>query len=145
MATFKSDKKTSQDSINIGGISTRDKTVIVARGKYTVVGTEAAADVIKLVTLPAYAEVIPALSYFQAEDPGTALVGQLGYSTDVDALQTVCTLSSGGNVTFVAGTAGVEIQDPVEKTANYDVQLTIDTATALTAGAELQFYITYLV
>jgi len=143
MATYKSDRKTAQDYITIDQRADRDQNLVVAQGEYVLLGTEVATDVIKLATIPAFANVIPDSSYFRAQAPGTALVGTLGYEQDVDALQTVCTLTGGGKILLDAGTAGVEIQNPVVRNTSKDVQFTISTATTLTAGAKIRFYIVY--
>lgn len=145
MATFKGTLKTAQDYTNIGSRPSADKRLFVARGSYTLLGTETATDVIKLVTLPAGAEVVPQLSYFACDATvGSALVVTIGTDLDVDAYSTVTTLTSGGLVNFAAGTNGVEFVSPVAKTVSYDVQLTVSTATSLTEGKKLSYNIAYL-
>ena len=146
MSTFKSTIKTAQDYTNVASRPAADKKLLVARGSYTLAGTEAANDVIELVKLPAGAEVLPTQSSFICDaSVATALVAKVGTDSDDDAFSTVTTLTSGGVIGFTAGTNGVEVVNPVAKTDSYTVQLKLSTSTSPTAGKKIGFAISYLV
>ncbi len=120
--------------------------VFIARASYTLLGTEAATDVLDIVKLPEGCVVIPALSKVILENPGTALVLDIGdddatTAVDPDRYADGITCSSGGEVSF--GSAGVAAQTPYKLQAQSTIQATVMTATSLTADQEVVFLIAY--
>lgn len=147
MATTYSDIATKQNDPRMGnrpdGIQCTG-TLHVSDVLYTIVGTEAAADIINLIKLPAGARVLTGLSYCEAENPGTALVLDIGDSDNADAYADGLTLSSGGNVAFSAGgTVAFNELNPQTTTEDLFVRATVMTATTLTADQTIRFVIVW--
>jgi len=112
---------------------------------YTLVGTEAANDIINLVQLKEGAVVYPSSSRVVCEDPGTALTIDIGFASNDDALTDGLALTTAHDLTFTAGgTATAQQYVPVALAhADRLIFATVKTATALTAGAKLLFLIAY--
>ena len=115
---------------------------------YTLVGTEAADDLINLVKLPKGARVITQLSSCEAENPGTALVIDIGdddSTADDDRYVDGLTLSAGGAFAFSAGgTVAAAELTPHELAAESWVQAKVKTATSLTASQTIRFVIAWV-
>lgn len=131
------------------GLHTKGDLVVVER-VYSLLGTESAAEIIRICRNDPEMRFVPHLSAVIAENPGTALVIDVGDAADADGYADGMTLSSGGTVLFSAGTS-VRNQDPVITSDNPDesqgdwIYATIATATSLTAGAELRFFMVFVV
>jgi len=145
MATFNSDIYATQSAST--GDNRADGRLLsgklrVANATWTLAGTEAATDVVNLVELPKGCLIDPSRSFVQAENPGTALIVDLRFSSDVDALTpTALTLSSGGKVAVdEAGAAAlVTVADGDEV-----IFATVNTATSLTADQVIRVSIAYV-
>lgn len=151
MATFKSSLITKQDAARTGlrnGILDGDDqsgVLLYATATYTLLGTEAAADIIDLVDLPKGAVLVPQLSHVICTDPGTALVIDIGDAADTDRYANDIVLSAGGLVGFCSATQPDAAINPLRTTTQTRVYATIGTATALTAAVKLAFTIAYRV
>lgn len=127
--------------------------IAVAQVSYTLVGTEAANDIINLCILPPGCIPIPALSSVACADPGTALVLDIGTAADVDALADGIVLSAGGVIPFAGATlplatsaitpTALVADTATGTTGNTRVYATVMTATSLTASVVLTFTIAY--
>ena len=145
MATFNSDIYTTQSAAT--GDNRADGRLLsgklrVANATVTWAGTEAATDVINLVELPTGCLIDASRSFVQAENPGTALVVDIGFASDVDALSpTPLTLSSGGKVAFdeAGASALVSVASGDEL-----IFATVNTATSLTADQVIRVSIAYV-
>lgn len=113
---------------------------------YSLVGTEAANDIINLVQLKRGAVVIPSLSRIVCEDPGTALTIDVGFASNDDALCDGIALTTAHDLAFTAGGTVVAAQYvPVPLVyEDRNIFVTVRTATALTAGAKLLFLIAFV-
>lgn len=142
MAAFKTVQYTNQSAASANGAAMADgnltgETLLIARCRYTVVGTEVANDTIGLLLLGPGSTVIPALSSVYSTDPGTTLTGTVGIATDADAYSSALTLDAGGLARFAPTTYPTELLVPTL------VQFTISSAATLTVGAVLEFDIAY--
>lgn len=119
--------------------------VLYATAIYTLAGTEAAADTIELVDIPADAVIVPQLSHVTAStDPGSALVLDIGDKDDADRYADGITLSTGGQVAFTSGTMPVAATAPFRDSASpIRVIAEVKTATSLTADVVLSVTIAY--
>ena len=115
---------------------------------YPLVGTEAATELIRICRNRPELKLIDYLSRVQAENPGTALVIDIGDAANTDKYADGLTLSSGGSV-LLSSAPGVQAQDP-EWTADDDtsaqgdwIYATVMTATSLNAAAELRFQLVF--
>lgn len=113
---------------------------------YVVVGTEAAVDVLSIVQLKEGAVPIPSLSRVVSEAGGTALVIDIGFASDPDALSDGLTLTTAGDRAFTAGGTPVAAQYNPQPLAYADrvITATVVTATTLTAGAKLLFLVAFV-
>lgn len=110
---------------------------------YTLTGAEAANDVLKIAQLPVGTTLIPSLCSVTCEDPGTALVLDVGTVEDVDSLADGIVLSAGGQIGFASAlplAVGALTKTPLP---SRELIATVITATTLTAGAKLCFNIAY--
>jgi len=127
----------------IRGLHTQGDVVVIER-LYTLLATEVATEIIRICRNYPEMRLIPHLSAVIAENPGTALVIDIGDTLDPDGYADGLVLSAGGTVLFTAN-AGVRNQDPVittdDGTQGDWIEATIATATTLTAAAELRFLI----
>lgn len=122
------------------------------RCKYTLLGTEAATDIINLCILPVDAIPLPQLSSVYSADPGTALIIDVGTAADVDGWGDGLTLSAGGLINFTSGTAPAWLEPTplVADTGTFNkagsavVYATVMTATTLTASVVLWFNLAYV-
>lgn len=118
-----------------------------ARIPYTLAGTEAANDVIKLGVLPAGAIPIPQLSEVFSADPGTTLTLDVGTADDPNGFADTIVLSAGGKVNFTSGTAPAWLtQTPVvpdSGSGNAVLYATVKSANTLTASVVLYFLIAF--
>jgi len=116
--------------------------------EYTLLGTEAATEEIYLHKNKPNMRLIHALSSITLENPGTALVVDIGDDDDVDKYSDGLVLSAGGTV-LLTTTPGVTLQDPVYTDPTGDqgewVKMLIMTATSLTAGQKLRYNLVYAV
>lgn len=155
MATFNSTRYTA--SVGSAGSSPAstyplakyvDSPVYTAEIPYTIVGTEAADDIINLIKLHAGDVVIPSMSRIVNEDIGTALTLDIGFASNDDALLDGGALgTSAGDFIFTAATSGTvtaQQYNPVVLAVGDEViKATVKTATSLTAGAKVLFIIAY--
>lgn len=146
MATFNSAQYLLQKEARTTNIS-RSAPANVASGTvefavipYLLATTEAAADVINLMLLPAGAIPIPALSSCVCDgDPGTALTVKVGTAADDDGIAAAVAMTVAGKVEFCAASAtqpaGLAQTAIVADTGsgNAIVFATVSTATALNA------------
>lgn len=151
MPTFKSDLVTKRDaapksiSANtidgdaVAGIALRTTAI------YTIAGTEVANDIIELVDIPLGAVIIPQECSILAEDPGTALVIDIGDTANDDGVADGVVLSAGGLFNAVSNSAAIPADALTPRRHNSPTRLfaTVKTATELTAGAKLVFIIAY--
>lgn len=121
----------------------------VARLRYPLVGTEAAADIVLLGILPVGAIVIPGLSYVFSADPGTTLTVDIGYEDDRDAFGDGLVLSSGGQINFLTSSpapSSLATQPITAVGTTYPpgtVIMTVVSANTLTAAVIVYVTITY--
>lgn len=133
----------------VRGLETHGDIVLIER-LYTLLGTETATEKIRICRNYPEMRLIPHISAVIAENPGTALVLDIGDDANTDGYADGLVLSSGGTVLFTAN-VGVRNQDPVITSDNSDdgqgdwIYATIATATTLTAGAELRFLMFFAV
>ena len=127
------------------GLHTLGGVAIVER-VYALLGTEAATEKIRLCRNIAGMQLLIDQSNVTVENPGTALVFDVGDDADPDGYVDGLTVSAGGHFAFTAGgTQAARLQDPVITSDDSDdgqgdwIYATIATATALSAGAELRF------
>lgn len=152
MATFYSDIATNQQSSSnfedrpSGDLAASD--LRIATCLVTLAGTEAADDLINLVRLPKGARVITQLCSCEAENPGTALVIDIGdddTTADDDRYVDGLTLSAGGHFAFSAGgTVAVAELNPHELESQCWLQAKVKTATTITASQTIRFVIAYI-
>lgn len=152
MATTYSDIANNQNSANFydrpeGQDVSAD--LQVANVLYTLVGTEVADDLFNLVKLPRGARLVTGLSHVEAENPGTALVIDIGdtdSTADEDRYSDGLTLSAGGHFGFSAGgTVAAAETTPHTLESDCWIQAKVKTATSLIAAAKLRFTIAYTV
>ena len=150
MAVFKSDNATLEANPELGNRVKRGGDikgdVVTFTSQYTLLGTEVATDEIYIHKNVDNLRLITHLSAVVAENPGTALVGDIGDDEDVNKYAAGISLSAGGTV-LLSSAAGVHQQDPVYSDvtgAQGDwVKFTITTATSLTAGQKIRFELLY--
>lgn len=125
-------------------------TVEFAVVPYTLAGTEAAADIIKLCVLPAGVIPVPQLSKATCSaDPGTALTLKVGTAADDDGIAAAVAMTVQGDVGFTpaSGTMPAALAPtPLvadTNSGNAVVFATVSTATSLTAGVVVYFTIAY--
>lgn len=145
IATNQQDSSKFEDRPDGVNVSSR---LQIASVLYTLTGSEVATDLINLVKLPKGAQVITQLCSCEAENPGTALVIDIGdddTTADADRYSDGLTLSSGGHVAFNAGgTMAVAELNPHPLAAASWVQAEVKTATSLTASQTIRFIIAYI-
>lgn len=119
-----------------------------AQATVTVPSSLTANDRLFLVTLPQGAQPIPSMSQAICHaDPGTTLVLDVGYASDVDALAEDIVLSSGGVVPFT-GTQAVQpaqTRNRSQLTTETTVFATVVNAASITNNSTITFLIAYLV
>lgn len=148
MATFKSDIKTAAAQVAISDqIINNSRTgarVLYAYPVYTLAGTEAANDVIKLFDLPAGAEIVPELSSVTCSaDPGTTLTLNVGDAADTDRYAAGIVLSAGGQVAFTNTAIPAAVGTKYLPTAETEISAIVASANTLTAAVKLCFAIAY--
>ena len=146
MATVYSDVGTIQSSTNpetkaaLNPLSI--SSLIQADTLVTISATAAAADVVRLVKVPAGYRLLPEYVRIYAEDPGTTLTVDIGdddATTAVDADRYVDGLDISAGGTFVGSTApGVGLFARYTLQAQSWITLTYATASALTSGAKIR-------
>lgn len=120
----------------------KERTAIIP---YTLVGTEAANDIINIIRLKEGAVVIPNRCRVVCEDPGTALTLHVGYASSATGLCQSLALTTAHDLAFTSGTAVANQYNPQPLVyADRDIFATVTVATALTAGAKLLFVIAYM-
>jgi hypothetical protein len=110
---------------------------------YTLVGTEAANDIINITRLPLGAVVVPSLCSVTAEDPGTTLTLDIGTAENPDGLADGIVLSSGGQVAFTSATMPADALTQT-RLASQLVYATVASAASLTANAKLCFNLAWM-
>lgn len=148
MPNFKSDIITTRESANYS-----DKTaiqgdrigavILYATAIYTLLGTEAAADTIQILDLPAGASVVPQLSHVTCADPGTTLTLDIGDASNTDRSADGIVLSAGGLVAFTSGTLPVDATVPTLATEQTRIYATVASADELIADVKVVFTIAY--
>lgn len=145
MATFNSDVAVKQNDPHLGNRLDPFRTagnVILAECLVTIPAGLAAADIINLIKLPSRAKVIPHLSKINAENPGTALVFDIGDSDDDDRYAKAVDISAGGEFAWTGGAAALT---PFVLTEEDTVAVKVGTATSLTTGQKIRFHIAYAI
>jgi hypothetical protein len=124
-------------------------TVEYAVIQYSLAGTEAAADIIKLCLWPAGVIPIPSLSKVTCgADPGTTLTMDVGTVADPDGFADGLVLSAGGQIEFGSSSPMPAwlAQTPLVAdagTGNAEVYATVVSANTLTAATVLTFTLAY--
>lgn len=139
--------------ISNGIINGDDKSglLLLATASYTLLGTEAATEILELVDLPPGAVVVPSLcSAATVADAGTALVFDIGddgsggeATPDPDRYADGLVLSAVGEVPFSTPVVPAGAMVPYRSTNVNKVRATFVTATALNAGVVVMFNIVY--
>jgi hypothetical protein len=145
MATFNSDVAVKQSDPHLGNRLDPFRTagnVILAECLVTIPAGLAATDIINLIKLPSRAKVVPHLSKLVAENPGTALIIDVGDSEDADRYIDGLDISAGGTFDWTGGDAGL---NPFVLTEEGWIAVTVATATSLTTGQEIRFHIAYAI
>ena len=146
-ATNSSDFNPTLGNRQVRGLHTLGGLAYIER-VYTLLGTETASDFINICPNFPEMNLIPHLCAIDAENPGTALVIDIGDADDADKYADGLTLSSGGTVLFSAN-AAAQKNDPVitvDDTAQGDwIVADIQTATSLTAGQKIRFRMVFSV
>jgi hypothetical protein len=116
--------------------------------EYVLLGSEAGTETIAICRNHPELKLVDHLSAVVAENPGTALVVDIGDASNTDKYADGLVLSSGGTVLFTAN-PGVNNQDPVVTSDNPDdsqgdwIYATIMTATSLTEGQKVRFKLVF--
>lgn len=115
---------------------------------YTLKGTEAATDTIKLCVLPAGCIPVPQLSSVTCSaDPGTTLTLDIGTVADPDGWADGITMSNGGKVECASATMPAwlapTLLEPDPVSGNAVVSAIVDSAAALTASVVLYFTLAF--
>jgi len=134
---------TSQSYVAIGDRPEGDKQILMATAKLVISGSETDADYWNVCKLPANTEVIPSLSSLYCDDPGTALVLELGTNQYSASIDTSLDISAGGQFIFGSGAAGTEALSPKVYSGSYDMRATIVSSSTVTAGADVTFRVAY--
>lgn len=148
MATFLSDVKTAAAQVSISDQVINNirfgARVLFSFPVYTLAGTEAAADIIKLFDLPPGGEIVPELSLVTCSaDPGTTLTLNVGDIADVDRYAAGIVLSAGGQVAFTNTAIPAAVGTKYGPTAETEIYATVASAAGLTASVKLCFTIAY--
>jgi len=117
-----------------------------AQCSYTLLGTEAATEIINLLELPKGAIVIPQLSSVACADPGTTLTLDIGEAADPDGIADGIILSSGGLVSMASTTSAYRAPTPLTVDTgefNTTIYATVDSANTLSASVVLYFVIAW--
>ena len=147
---YKGTNATKEDNPELGnriqrGAENRGDLVIVTE-QYTLVGTEAATEEIYIHRNYAGLRLLTHLSAVVAEDPGTALIMDIGDDEDTDKYADGLDVSAGGTFLFSAA-PGVHQQDPIWTTDTGEqgdwVKVTIASAASLTADQKIRFELVY--
>lgn len=120
--------------------------------KYTLLGTEAATEKIRICRNYPELNLLPDLSSVFAQNPGTALILDIGDDADPDKYADGLDISAGGFFNFTdSGTDPVQLLTPVITSDDADdgqgdwIYATVDTATSLTADQEIRIRLYFAV
>jgi len=150
MATYQSDVGLKQDRLTdlAYGIDQRPSALKVdgfgqkvLKATYTLLATEVATETLDLWEFQAGDIFLPQQSAIVLTNPGTALTIDIGDGTTADKYVDGLALGAGGTFLFAAGTSGN--LGPDEFSAATHVQVTIMTATTLTAAVVVNFYLAF--
>jgi hypothetical protein len=153
MATFYSDIGTKQNATSLGGnqvsAAILNREIKYFSPTYTMVGTEAANDVIRLGFLKEGAEIVPHLCTVNSDavaTTATITVGDLdlagvGAAIDADRYSTALDVAAAGNDTF---TGGVAFTTPYRLGGEAWISFTFATMNTPVAGKKLRFRIAYV-
>lgn len=117
---------------------------------YVLIGDEVATEKIFICKNYSKMKIVDHLSSVILENPGTALVVDIGDLADPNKYASGLVLSAGGTVLFTAN-PGVNSQDPIvtsdedDDGQGGDIFATITTATTLTAGQKIRFKLAVVV
>lgn len=111
---------------------------------YALAGTEAAADIINLCKLPPGSIPVPGASFIVCEDPGTALILDIGTTADPDGWADGVDCQAAGKKECVFSTVTPAWALTATATTVQDISATVDTATTLTAAKKVIFHLAYL-
>ena len=145
-------ERAARTGISNGIIHGDDKSglLLLATCIYTLLGTEAATEIIELVDLPAGCVVVPALCSAVCADPGTTLTVDVGDdgsggndTADPDRYADGIVLSAGGEVKFNSAAVTDGNVNPYRSTGPNKVRATIASANTLSAGVKVLFNIVY--
>lgn len=148
MATLYTDVAASQNAaLTDATKSVRDGAKVsgdlkVATVIHTIAATDADADVIELVRLPAGTRIIPHLCAIDAEAGGTGYSVAIGDAVDPDRYSTAIECATAGRKTFVAGADAA--LTPYKHTAATVVTAVLSAVNTPTAGNKLVFHIAYV-
>ena len=147
-ALYASQKSDRANPTRLADANVASGEVEVAVIPYALSGSEAASDTIDLCLLPKDCIPVPALSYVVCDNPGTALVIDIGTAEDADGWADGMVLSAGGEVK--ANSAANSAWNAATKLAaddttdnNTKVFATVQTANSLTADADLYFVLAF--
>jgi hypothetical protein len=115
---------------------------------YTLLGTEAANDILNLCVLPQGCIPVPSLSSVVCSaDPGTTLTLDIGTTADADGWADGIVLSSGGKVECASATMPAWLAKtplvPDTGSGNAVIRATVASAASLTAEVVLHFTLAY--
>lgn len=116
----------------------------IARISYALASTEAAAEIITLCKLPVGSIPVPGSSYIVCEDPGTALILDIGTAADPDGWGDGVDCQAAGIKPFVFSTVTPAFALTATPTVAENIICTVDTATTLTAAKKVIFHLAYL-
>lgn len=120
-----------------GSRATADVFMLV--GTYTLLGSEAATDIIEIGTAPAGSRVIPHLCKVVSEVPGTTFAGVIGDAADDDRYSTSLDIKAGGVFDFAGAAAGS--LTPFHNSVNTPVLMKLSAASVLVVGRKITFYL----
>lgn len=148
MATYYTDKGTIQNGTSISSRTQEKDTcgqILIATATYTVLGTEAANDVVNIVLLPAGAVVFPHLSNLTTNVAATTLtysVGNTDGTANATQFSSALDIHAAANLALTGGSASLV---PYTLTAASWIQGKVTTASTITAGGTIVHRIAYAV
>lgn len=117
---------------------------------YTLLGTEAGTEIIRICRNPVRAKLVPHLSAVCCDDPGTTLTLDIGDAENPDRYADAIVLSAGGTV-LLSSVSCLQTVDPIVTSDDADddqgawIYATVNSAASLTAGADLRFKLVFQV
>ena len=133
----------------VDGLQTMGGLAMIER-LYTLLGTEAQGELIRICRNPVRAKLVPHLSAVCCEDPGTTLTLDIGDAEDADRYADGIVLSAGGTI-LLSSTSCEQSVDPAVTSDDPDddqgdwIYATVATVSTLTEGADLRFKLVFQV